>query len=63
MKITEDMVGETFAVFLAIEVKVPGEEPDDAQENFIEQVNQAGGVAFWADTHENLEGEIRCHEG
>ncbi len=35
--------------FLAIEVKVPGKYPSDAQWDFLQQVNTRNGVGFWAD--------------
>lgn len=35
--------------FLAIEVKLPGKFPSDAQWDFLQQVNARGGVGFWAD--------------
>lgn len=46
VEITPDMIGKRFAIFTAIEVKVPGGKgPTPQQTNFIEQVRQAGGIA------------------
>lgn len=43
--ITQDMVGESVAVFLAVEVKQPGGVVSDLQTNFLNQVRGAGGLA------------------
>ena len=44
--ITEEMVGQTIAVFLAIEVKKDEKtKPTEAQWNFIRQVRRHGGLA------------------
>ncbi len=43
--VTEDMVGRTIAVFVAIEAKRPGKYGTDAQDEFCEEVRQAGGKA------------------
>lgn len=43
--ITPDMVGKTVAVFTAIEVKTPTGRPTKEQLNFIQRVQQAGGIA------------------
>lgn len=45
IQITPDMVGKTVAVFTAVEVKTPKGKVTDAQQNFIDQVNKAGGRA------------------
>lgn len=45
VEITPDMVGTTVAVFTAIEVKTGNTPATDAQVNFIDQVNAAGGIA------------------
>lgn len=45
IEITEDMVGEKVAVFTAIEVKAGNTKTTDAQANFVDQVNNAGGMA------------------
>lgn len=41
--------------FLAIEVKVPGKKPTEAQLDFIDTVNTANGLAFWCDSVEGAE--------
>ena len=43
--VTQNMVGQRLAVFVAIEVKTPTGVTSDAQSHFIEQVVQAGGLA------------------
>lgn len=45
VEITEDMVGDKVAVFTAIEVKAGNTKTTDAQANFVDQVNNAGGFA------------------
>jgi hypothetical protein len=40
--------------FLAIETKVPGKKPSPQQYKFIDAVNKAGGVAFWADNPDTV---------
>lgn len=43
--ITPDMVGKPVAIFAAIEVKTATGRITEAQQNFIDQVNKAGGIA------------------
>jgi hypothetical protein len=43
--ITPDMVGQTVAVFIAIEVKAAGGRPSPEQRAFIQMAQQAGGLA------------------
>ena len=45
LKITSDMVGQTIAAFLAVEVKTPTGRATEAQLHFIEAVRSAGGIA------------------
>lgn len=45
IQVTQDMVGKTVAIFTAVEVKTPKGKVTDAQQNFIDQVNKAGGRA------------------
>lgn len=40
------------AQFVALEVKSPGEEPDEQQDRFLTAVELAGGIAAWADSVE-----------
>lgn len=42
--ITPDMVGQKVAIFAAVEVKTPNGRVTEAQQNFIDQVNKAGGI-------------------
>ncbi len=43
--ITPEMVGKKVALFVAVEAKTKGVRVTDAQQNFINQINAAGGVA------------------
>lgn len=45
VKITEDMVGRTVAIFQAKEVKTPGVAATEDQYNFLRQLRAAGGLA------------------
>ena len=45
IQVTPAMVGARLAVFTAIECKRPGKDPTDEQQNFIDQVQAAGGYA------------------
>lgn len=45
VKITPEMVGQTVAIFLALEVKTPSGKPMIEQANFIHAVRTAGGLA------------------
>lgn len=46
--ITPDMVGQSVAIFTAIEVKQPGKYPTKEQRAFIDAVQHAGGIAGMA---------------
>lgn len=46
VEITEDMVGKTIGQFCALEVKTKTGKPTEAQENFLDQVNKAGGFGM-----------------
>lgn len=43
--VTPDMVGKPIAIFAAVEVKTTRGRVSEAQQNFIDQVNKAGGIA------------------
>lgn len=43
--VTPEMVGETLAQFVALEVKRPGAKPTQEQRRFLEFVGNAGGLA------------------
>lgn len=45
VRITQDMVGKSLAVFVSIEAKAPGERAEDDQEQWAERVRAAGGIA------------------
>jgi hypothetical protein len=53
--VTEDMVGDTVAVFTAIEVKKPNGRATDQQLNFIDNVRVDGGYAGIAKSTEDAE--------
>lgn len=46
VEVTSDMVGQKFCVFTAIEIKSESGKLSGAQRNFIEQVNNSGGIGF-----------------
>ena len=46
--VTEDMVGQKIAVFLAVETKSPGKKPTKEQSAFLAAVKLAGGIAVLA---------------
>ena len=43
--ITEDMVGKDLAVFVGMEIKMPGEKPRADQAHWLDQLDEAGGIA------------------
>ena len=45
VEVTADMIGQRLAVFVGIEVKMPGEKPRADQAHWLAQLEQAGGVA------------------
>lgn len=45
LSITSEHVGRTIGQFVAVEIKRPGQSAEPAQQIFINNVNQAGGVA------------------
>ena len=53
--ITQDMVGNQLAVFTAIEAKTARGRASPEQKNFIDQVNNAGGIAGVARSGEDAE--------
>ena len=46
IKITQDMVGKTFAVFTAVEVKTPIGKATEIQQSVLAAVKDAGGISF-----------------
>lgn len=50
VEITPDMVGQRLAVFCGIEIKMPGFKPRADQANWLERLDDAGGVAGVAHT-------------
>lgn len=49
-----DILGCYQGRFMAIEVKRPGRKATDAQRRFIDNVNDAGGIGFVADSIEDV---------
>lgn len=45
--------------FIGIEVKVPGKHPTARQINTIDEINKAGGLAFWATSLEEVKEKMR----
>ena len=45
--------------FVAIEVKRPGQKPSALQVNFINAINSIGGLAFWADSLDEVKDIIK----
>lgn len=46
--------------YLAIEVKRPGGKPTAEQKQFIDIINEAGGLAFVADSIESVKSKLAC---
>ena len=45
VQITEDMVGQDLAVFVGMEIKVPGEKARDDQQHWLDRLEEHGGIA------------------
>ena len=43
--VTEDMVGQELAVFIGLEVKMPGENTRDDQQHWLDRLEANGGIA------------------
>lgn len=57
---TSDIIGITnTGLFLAIEVKVPGKEPTEIQTQFINEINEKGGIAFVAHSIEEVQEALK----
>ena len=54
--VTPELVGETLAQFVAIEVKAPRGRLSEAQERFLEFVRSAGGLGIVARSAEDIKG-------
>lgn len=59
--VTPDMVGKKIAVFVAIETKTQKGRASTEQKNFIERVNEAGGIAGIAKSDEDALNIINKH--
>jgi len=60
IEITPDMVGQTVAVYTAVETKTPRGRVRDAQVKFISAVSNAGGKAGVARTDADLDNILRA---
>lgn len=58
---SSDLIGLYKGKFLAIEIKRLGKKPSAAQENFINRVNENGGIAFFCDDAKNFEKLLYKH--
>lgn len=55
-----DIVGCTNkGIFLAIEVKVPGEKPKPHQQAYLDAINKINGIAFYAVSVDEVEKELK----
>lgn len=67
VQITEAMVGQTVAVFTAIEAKAPGRPVDPEQRRFVDWIIGAGGIAgiarSEADARQIIEAKIQALQG
>lgn len=63
MEIRPEHVGQTVAVFLAVEAKVAPNTPTEAQRNFVEVVNRMGGIAIVGYSEEEVEEVVRARAG
>jgi len=54
IKITQEMVGQTVAVFAAVETKTLTGEAKEKQNHFIDFINQNGGIGIIARSPEDL---------
>jgi hypothetical protein len=60
IEVTPEMVGKKIAVFSAIEAKTGKTSTSPEQANFIEQITQAGGIAFVC--HTDIEAREKLNE-
>ena len=56
VRITEDMVGDTLAIFASVEVKKPGQKMSALQQKFYKDVQENGGIAICATDIDDLRG-------
>lgn len=55
-----DIVGCTNkGIFLAIEVKIPGEKPKPHQQAYLDAINKLHGIGFYATSVEEVEEELK----
>lgn len=61
IEVTPEMVGRSIALFVAIEVKVPGGKRSQEQKDFVKAIRSAGGIAGFADCPEQAVDLINGH--
>lgn len=59
VEVTPDMVGKRVALFLAVEVKTEKGEIRPEQQRFIDNVNAAGGIGFFARSEKDVDANIK----
>lgn len=63
VEITPDMVGQKVAVFTAVELKSgPHDKTTKQQDNFLEQVRQAGGIGLVGRDADTVVNFIKCKQ-
>jgi hypothetical protein len=60
--VTADMVGQQLAVFVGIEVKMPGEKPRQDQQHWLDMLDSAGGIAGVATSESEAIDLLSLHE-
>lgn len=63
VEITPEMVGKKVAVFTGVEVKTKGVRETPRQQNFIKRLNEAGGIALFARSVEEVVEAIKGFKG
>ena len=54
-----DMMGMVInGLLIAVEAKSKGEKPSHEQQQAIDEINHAGGIAFWADSMDSLKKQL-----
>lgn len=60
--ITADMLGQQLAIFVGIEIKMPGEKPRQEQQHWLNTLSIAGGIAGVATSEIEAISLISSHE-
>lgn len=59
--ITADMLGQQLAVFVGIEIKMPGQKPRQDQQHWLDMLSSAGGIAGVATSEDEAIGLVSLH--